>query len=360
MPTNVAMWRIDGPEPVEVTPTPMALERQLEDVLAARPEILGEPLLVIGRQVATGTGGVLDLVAVDADGALHIIELKRDRTPREVVAQVLDYGSWAERLTNEDVVAMYADHTDGGAFEAGFEERFGTPPPDELNATHRLTIVAAVLDDATERILGYLAGFAVPVNAVLFRHFESGGGQYLTRAWVCEPSTAVRSTRRRSRRRVDAWNGVDWYAAFGDGAVRSWNDARKYGFVSAGGGAWYSRKLRGPQVGHRIHAYVPKAGYVGVGEVTGPAVPFDDAVVEADGRQIRLADLLLDGTYRHEGEDRDPDLREWVLPISWGRTVPVQEAFRAVGVFALQHTACRLTNAHTLQLLAERFHTDAS
>jgi hypothetical protein len=31
------------------------------------------------------------------EGRIHVIELKRDRTPREVVAQILDYGSWVPR-----------------------------------------------------------------------------------------------------------------------------------------------------------------------------------------------------------------------------------------------------------------------
>jgi len=36
-------------------------------------------------------GGRIDLLAIAPDGALVIIEIKRGRTPREVVAQALDY-----------------------------------------------------------------------------------------------------------------------------------------------------------------------------------------------------------------------------------------------------------------------------
>lgn len=353
MPTDVAVWRIDGPEPVEVSPTPLVLERELEDVLAARPEILGEPLLVVGRQVATGMGGIVDLLAVDAESCVHVIELKRDRTPREVVAQVLDYGSWVETLTYDDVVRLYGEYSGDGGFEVAFEDLFGSLPQQELGPGHRLTVVAAVLDDATERILAYLARFAVPVNAVLFRHFESAGARFLTRAWVQQPTAAKAPARVRSRGHAEVWNGVDWYAAFGDGPVRAWSDAAAYGFVSAGGGPWFSGKLHGPGIGHRINAYIPKRGYVGVGEVTGPAVPFDRAEVAVNGRRVKLADLPLVGSYRHDGEDEDEALREWVLPVAWQHTVTVEEAFRPQGAFALQHPACRLTSAHTVGLLAE-------
>ena len=46
------------------------------------------------------------LLAVDAGGDLYAIELNRDRTPREVVAQVLDYGSWVKDLGHEDISAL--------------------------------------------------------------------------------------------------------------------------------------------------------------------------------------------------------------------------------------------------------------
>lgn len=54
--------------------------------------------MVVGRQVTTAFGKLIDLLAVDAEGNLTVVELKRDRTPREVVAQVLDYASWVEVL----------------------------------------------------------------------------------------------------------------------------------------------------------------------------------------------------------------------------------------------------------------------
>ena len=39
--------------------------------------------MLIGRQVRTGFGGIIDLLAIAPDGSLVLIELKRDKTPRE-------------------------------------------------------------------------------------------------------------------------------------------------------------------------------------------------------------------------------------------------------------------------------------
>ena len=62
--------------------------------------------MVIGRQVPTEFGGRIDLLAIDSAGALTILELKRDRTPREVVAQLIDYASWVNRLSTRQVHEM--------------------------------------------------------------------------------------------------------------------------------------------------------------------------------------------------------------------------------------------------------------
>lgn len=63
----------------------------IEGWIARQPDLLGLDLLMIGRQVNTEFGGRIDLLRIDPDGNLVIIELKRDRTPREIIAQVLDY-----------------------------------------------------------------------------------------------------------------------------------------------------------------------------------------------------------------------------------------------------------------------------
>ena len=128
---------------------------------------------MVGRQVPTAFGKFIDLLAVGADGTLHVLELKRDRTPQEVVTKVLDYGSWVQGLSYSDVLDIF-DSQHEAAFEVAFEEQFGTKPPDELNGEHTLTVIAADIDTATERIVTYLAGFNVPVNVVFFRYFRDG------------------------------------------------------------------------------------------------------------------------------------------------------------------------------------------
>ena len=61
MPTEIALWRVDEP-PVRVHPSPMQLEKKLEDIIESDPAMLGEALMILGRQVKTDSGKVIDLL----------------------------------------------------------------------------------------------------------------------------------------------------------------------------------------------------------------------------------------------------------------------------------------------------------
>jgi TIR domain len=153
----------------------------------------------------------------------------------------------------------------------------------------------------------------------------------------------------------EPWNGHDWYVSFGEyDEGRNWDDARKYGFVSAGGLPWYSKTLRSLPAGARIFAYIPQAGYVGVGTTTGEATPFDDALVTIDGEQQKLSDQLLVGNYHHPPVGGE-DTAEYVAPVEWITTRPRELAVHKKGLFANQNSACKLRNRFTLNTLYTEF-----
>ncbi len=94
----------------------------------------------------TDIGGRVDLVAIAPDGSLVLIELKRDRTPREVAAQAIDYASWLEKLEADDIAAMYERFSGGRSLSADFQARFGHDLDDDsLNQSHQIIIVASTL-----------------------------------------------------------------------------------------------------------------------------------------------------------------------------------------------------------------------
>ena len=88
-------------------------ERQdIQEWVAANPGILGEDLLIIGKEFSgfDKTNERLDLLAVDADGKLVVIELKRDDTGADVHWQAIKYASYLHSTSPDNIIRMLADH----------------------------------------------------------------------------------------------------------------------------------------------------------------------------------------------------------------------------------------------------------
>ena len=202
MATRMSLWRLnsDGSATPVVEQT-LAFEAEIESAVESAPELLGIDVLIIGRQTQTPSGP-LDLLALDGDGRLVVIENKRHRTPRDVLAQTIDYAAWVNTLAFEEVESIYAKYrassgADSADLAEDFEEHFGEPL-DAIADTPRMVIVAAHLDDTTERMIDFLSdSFGVPVNAVLFQPFQGG---LVGRTWLRPDAVASRSGGRRSVR----------------------------------------------------------------------------------------------------------------------------------------------------------------
>lgn len=355
MPVEFGIWRID--EGLHRVPFErLDDESRLEDLLEQDVSILGLEVMVVARQVLTSYGKRLDLLAIDAEGDLYALELKRDRTPRDVVAQVLDYGSWIKDLGHQEITDLYADSHKGARLEEAFEDRFGGTLPDALNQNHHLVIVASELDNSTERIVLYLAGeFAVPVSVLFFRYYQDGGREYLARTWLNAPADGDATVSRpgTGKKAKEPWNGQDFYVTVGEGPHRNWDDQIQYGYISAGGGKKYTSPLNQLFVGARVFAYIPGTGYVGVGQVTEPAQPVTEFKVNVDGEQKSLLDLPLRAP--DLDEFTQPDNMEYAVRVDWIKTLRREEAIKEKGLFANQNSACKLRNRFTLERLTELF-----
>jgi hypothetical protein len=113
MPVKHAIWQV-GASPQPLSASALDSEQQLEDMIVRSPEILSDQWMLIGQQEQTGLGGRIDLLAIAPDASLLLIELKRNRTPREIVAQALDYASWVDRLEADQIVRIYQRFSGGG------------------------------------------------------------------------------------------------------------------------------------------------------------------------------------------------------------------------------------------------------
>ncbi len=355
MPIHHAIWTV-GDLPASLLPGKLVSEQQLEDMIVADPRILSNEWMLIGRQECTYGKHRLDLLAITPDGSLVLIELKRDRTPRELVAQALDYAAWVEILSAERIAEIYARFSKGDNLSEAFLKRFGAELDEgTLNTAHQIILVASELDASTERIINYLNARDVAINAVFFQVFKHNDGLLLSRVWLIDPSETQANviSAARVRGEKEPWNG-EFYVSYGH---RSWEDARKYGFVSAGGGRWYSKTLDSLNPGDRIWVKIPKTGYVGVGRVVETVQPVRDMMLTTDAGLKPALEVLEDRTEFAQYAD-DPDMAEYAVRVEWLDAVPESAAINEVGLFGNQNTVCQPTTVkwrHTVERLKSRF-----
>ena len=147
-------------------------ERQdIQEWVVANPTILGGDLLIIGKEFSDfdRTNERLDLLAVDRDGKLVIIELKRDDSGADVHWQAIKYASYFARATATDIINLLSRH-DGISYEAAesrLQQHLGA---DDLNALNH-----------DQRIILASHRFAPEVtNAVLWLNEKAPGENLIT------------------------------------------------------------------------------------------------------------------------------------------------------------------------------------
>lgn len=205
MATEIRVWQIINGvlEPVTVS---MAQEgkREVEDLqrwIKSHPTILGEDLALIGEQIPTKTG-LVDFLAVDRSGNLVVVELKRDRLPREALAQALDYASdiagWDADKVSE-VCVKYAGQT----LEDLLNENFGDIDLGDLiiNKVQRILLVGFSIEEPLQRMIEWLSNtYGVSVNAVVLTYIKTKSGDELIARTMIIPEEVDRE--RVSKRQI--------------------------------------------------------------------------------------------------------------------------------------------------------------
>lgn len=152
-------------------------ERELEDWISACPMLIGD-IFLVGRQVPT-TYGPIDLLALDREGAVVVIELKRGQAPREIMAQMNDYLRAVEKW-DEAELQRNANLIASSRFEntllRNFQEHFKLVDLPPLNRRQWGVLMAEEIDDATVDRLG---GSKYLIRALEFSYFRTDGDEYV-------------------------------------------------------------------------------------------------------------------------------------------------------------------------------------
>lgn len=345
---KMGLWQVESDSLREIKTSVLDNEARLEEWIRREPMLLGMDILIFGQQVITESRGRLDLLAIDSEGKLVIIELKRDKTPRDIIGQILDYASWVRKFDYSQVDAIANKCLNKGIAEA-FSDHFGEAlPEDAVNVDHRMVIVASEIDDSSQRIVEYLAEeHNVNINVIFFSFFKLGDTELLGRAWLMDPE----EVEERSVSRKAPWSGY-WFVNVGEGPHRNWEDNARYGFISAGQGKAYSQPLKKLHTGDKIFAYIKGTGYVGFGEITQEASMIKDFTPGDESQPL----LSLPLKAPKAGENSDtPETSEWVVGVKWHKIYQRSEAKTFKGVFANPNIVCKLRHPPTVEFVKNQF-----
>lgn len=204
MPTQIKVWEVSGkrilPIVDDISLASVHREAELEDWILSSSDLIEENLLVLAKQHDVPEVGRLDLLCMDSDGVLVVVELKRDKAPREAIAQALDYASWLNSTSEEEIRAIAREHLHSELDDA-FRERFHTDPPEWTVHSHRILLVAVRLNTAAERIIRYLSeAWKVNINAVFFRYSKLSDGKEILLRSVLVPDEVISSSSRGGRK----------------------------------------------------------------------------------------------------------------------------------------------------------------
>lgn len=180
---TIGLWQIMDTGPARLVSTVLGAERDLEEWIERDPALLERGLVIVGRQIWL-EGGPLDLLALDPQGRWVLIEIKRERLRREVIAQALDYASCLHGVDpdwlREQCNAYLRSRGGGSTLEALLEQRGRTLEGEADGREVMIYLVGTGIDAGLERMIAYLEREAeLSITLVTFSAFRNAEGHTL-------------------------------------------------------------------------------------------------------------------------------------------------------------------------------------
>jgi hypothetical protein len=140
-------------------------------------------LLIIGRQVTTNLGSIIDLLGIDREGNSVVIELKRDRTPRDTLAQALEYASFVEELDTDQLEEILQRYVSDEALSlASYHRSYFELASDEavsFNKEQRIVLVGQRITGEIRQTASFLRRKGMRVTCLEFSYFQANRGKHL-------------------------------------------------------------------------------------------------------------------------------------------------------------------------------------
>jgi hypothetical protein len=173
-----------------ILPTPFAhehLEAQIQSWADLNPALVneGQPMISLGREILTKYSRAIDNLFIDGDGVLVVVEMKRGKATREVLAQTFEYAAFADCLNWEDVDRLCLKRHSSDLATI-FATTFGKAINKGSKPVHRLAIVAEVFGPEIIDTAAYHINRGIQLALIEFQLFKVGAESLLQMRTVLE------------------------------------------------------------------------------------------------------------------------------------------------------------------------------
>ena len=131
----------------------------------------GKPMLSLGMEIVTTYNQYLDNLYLDGNGTLVVVEMKRGKSPRDVIAQVMQYGSYVSRL-DWQAIEQFCQKRHGRPLDDAYAAVFGRALPRPPKPAHRLLVVAESFDPQVFDDALYGLNHGIPLALLQFRFYR--------------------------------------------------------------------------------------------------------------------------------------------------------------------------------------------
>jgi len=191
------MWQVEGRDLKPLRESEIPSESELEDWLSKNPALLGEELLVIGRQVMVeGIKDRLDLLAIDSDLNVVVIEIKRGEVRGGADIQSLKYASYISNWSYDQfrgIAESYfkdnkIDKTFANALQEFAEEDIDY---EDINKRQRIILVGTDFDPKIISVAKWLVDQGVPIKLVRVSAWTDGKNTFLKSDVMLQPAGSM-------------------------------------------------------------------------------------------------------------------------------------------------------------------------
>ena len=159
-------------------------EIDLEILLENNPEYFfdNSKILIIGRQVTTNLNTFIDLLGVDQFGNSVVVELKRGKTSRETLAQLIEYASFIDNLDYEQLNEIYQNYSGEDASLEDYHQEYYKSVADEKvswNKNSKLVIIASNITPEIKQTSMYLRKKGFDIYCIEFKYFVNNTGNQM-------------------------------------------------------------------------------------------------------------------------------------------------------------------------------------